>query len=79
MEAVAAESCACAYFCHASAGEGIPSARMEGKQNMEANVGELSNVVRREGILSFSMFFLAATAIGGVGDSYLYGYVLRVS
>ena len=79
MESVAAESIACASCSHASPGEGIPSARMECKQDMEANVGELSNVVRREGSLSFSMFFLAATAIGGVDDSYLYGYVLRVS
>ena len=78
MEAVAAESCACAYFGHASAGEGIPSARMESKKNMEANVGQLSNDVRREGTLSFSMFIIAATAIGGVGDPYFYSYVLRV-
>ena len=78
MEAVAAEICACACFGHPSAGEGIPSARMESKQNMEANVGQLSNDVRREGTLSFSMFIIAATAIGGVGDPYFYSYVLRV-
>ena len=45
MEAVAAEICACACFGHPSAGEGIPSARMESKKNMEPNVVQLSNDV----------------------------------
>ena len=79
VEAVAAESCACARFGHTSAGEGIPSARMESKKDMEPNVVQLSNDVGRKGTLSLSIFFFAATAIGGVRDPYCYSYVLRVS
>ena len=46
VEAIATESCACAFFGYPSVGEGIPSARMESKENMEADVGQLSNDVR---------------------------------
>ena len=58
VEAIATESSLRAFRSYQSDREDIPSATMESNENMEAEIGQLSNDARREGSLSFFISYL---------------------